>query len=490
MVERLRCVSAGLLVVCVAVGVRADDQGSDQSASEKPAAEKKTHTVERGPFRVEVEVDGVFEAVDMHEVRLQPEVWSTLKVEQAADEGTRVQQGEPILWLETKKLDEELRNLEFQRELGYLSLKKAEAELQSLEKSVPLDMESSRRIRKTTEEDLDYFNNVDEQQKKRSAEESLKSAEYSLEYAQEELDQLEQMYKADDLTEETEEIILKRAQRSVERSNFYLESARLRHDRTLQFLLPREKQQLEESEIRARLNLAKTEATLPTTLQIKRIELEKLNHAHQQLEEKLGFLQADREMMVIEAPAAGVVHYGEVDRGRWSTAANVRKKLRPGSSVSANTVLMTIVSAGPSFVRVDVPEDKYRYFQEGTPAKIKPTAFPKASYAGHSRALGPVAVKEGVYDGRITFKADGMEPPPVVGMTCKVVLTPHRSENAIAVPADAVFEDESDSERHYVYLDGEDEPKKQPVETGETFKKRTEILSGLNEGDVILLEKP
>ena len=305
MTNVLRLSSVFLFAVCAFGSIRADEESSDPSTSDPSTSdpstsEKKTHTVERGPFKVEVEVEGVFEAEETFEVSLQPEVWSTLKVEKAVDEGAVVEAGEPILWLETKKLDEELRDLKFQQELGYLSLKQAEVELQALEKFAPLDLESARRTRQTTAEDLDYFLNVDEQQKKRRAEESLKGAQYSLEYSQEELDQLEQMYKADDLTEETEEIILKRAQRSVERGEFYLESARLRHDRTLQFLLPREKLQVQESAVRAQLNLAKTESTLPTTLQMKRIGLEKLQHAQQQLDEKLDLLQADRELMVID----------------------------------------------------------------------------------------------------------------------------------------------------------------------------------------------
>jgi multidrug efflux pump subunit AcrA (membrane-fusion protein) len=487
MVVPFRLAAVCLLILCVSLRARADDE-----QSEKSAAEPKTHTVARQPFKVEVEVDGVFEAVERHEVSLQPEVWTSLKVEKAVDEGTSVTKGEPILWLETKQLDQELRDLEFSRELGYLSLKQAEVELQSLEKSVPLDLESARRSRQVAVEDLGYFLQVDEDHKKRSAEESLKSAEHSLEDAQEELDQLEQMYKADDLTEETEEIILKRAKRSVDRGNFYLESSRLRHDRTLQFLLPREKHQVQESATRAELNLAKAEATLPTQLETKRIELEKLQHAHQQTEEKLAFLRADRELMVVEAPASGVVFYGESERGKWSTAASIRSKLRPGGTVGANSVLMTIVPPGPLVVRVDVPEDKFRYFKEGTPATIEPKAYPDAEYRGTSARVSPIAVKDGVYDGRISFEAGDDDPQPLVGMTCKVVLIPYSRDDALTVPSQAVFGEEDDAEQKYVLLHSEDqdEPKKQPVEVGEEHKGRVEILSGLDEGDVILLEEP
>ena len=64
--------------------------------------------------------------------------------------------------------------------------------------------------------DLKRFLENDIDLTKRSAANSLKSSEQTLEYQLEELKQLEKMYKEDDLTEETEEIVLKRQRDAVE----------------------------------------------------------------------------------------------------------------------------------------------------------------------------------------------------------------------------------------------------------------------------------
>ena len=48
-------------------------------------------------------------------------------------------------------------------------------------------------------------------------------AKDTLEYEEEELRQLEKMYKADEATEETEKIVLKRARDTVKRAKFVLE---------------------------------------------------------------------------------------------------------------------------------------------------------------------------------------------------------------------------------------------------------------------------
>ena len=70
---------------------------------------------------------------------------------------------------------------------------------------------------------------------------SLKTSEQYLAYAAEELNQLKKMYEADDLTEETEEIILQRAQYQYERAKFSYEAAKIRNEEAIEFQLPRGK---------------------------------------------------------------------------------------------------------------------------------------------------------------------------------------------------------------------------------------------------------
>ena len=176
-------------------------------------------------------------------------------------------------------------------------------------------MRAAERTRQLADLELEHLNTIDEEMSRRSAAESLKSSEYSLEYAMEELHQLEQMYLADDLTEETEEIILKRARRSVERSQYFLETARIRHERTLEEGIPLARERLEEAAERAAASLDKSIVTLPGSLEQKRIDLLKLRTAQQELEQKFERLQKDRGLLTVEAPATGTVYYGHCDRG-------------------------------------------------------------------------------------------------------------------------------------------------------------------------------
>ena len=80
------------------------------------------------------------------------------------------------------------------------------------------------------------------------------------------------------------------------------------------------------------------------------------------------------------------------------------------------------------------------------------------------------------------------------GMACSIKFVPYRKDDALTVPSTAVFEDESeDALYHYVYLAKADKNAKYPkrrVTTGKTAQGKTEIITGLAEGDEILTAKP
>ena len=186
----------------------------------EPAPKIETLTVKKKPFRIVVELDGVFEAENAKEISVTPEAWPKLTVLKAAEHGQHVRKGDVILELETEKLDLAIADLRDDLKLSGLAIKLAEENLGSLEKTTPLDLESSRRAAKIAEEDKRFFFEVAKPFSLKAVDFGLKVAREQLEYQQEEYDQLEKMYKADDITEETEAIVLKRARiRWIRRSS-------------------------------------------------------------------------------------------------------------------------------------------------------------------------------------------------------------------------------------------------------------------------------
>ena len=409
--------------------------------------------------------------------------------------GTPVKQGDILVELDREKIDKAIQDAEVELSLGELALKHADEELPVLEKLLPIDLAAAERAKTQADEDLARFLEIDRPNSERVAQFSVKSAVEYLEYAKEELRQLEKMYRSKDLTEETEEIILRRTRFQVESSEFRLKEAELRRDATLKVELPRQQIRVGEAAVRQALDLQKARATLPLTLNQKQLGRAKLKHDQSRASEKLADLRHDREEMTIHAPADGLVYYGRNERGNWPGAAGMSSKLRKGGAVTADEVLITIVAPRPLIVRGAIEEKDLHNLavRDEQKGRATPAANPTLSLPARLTSLTPVPREAGKFDliADVELGPDAAFIKP--GMTCSLKFTTYRAHDALTVPSSAVTEDESDdgTMTHVVYLPGkEGKAEKRTVKIGKTAGGKTEILTGLRDGDEILGSRP
>ena len=131
-------------------------------------------------------------------------------VQSAVAHGATVRRGDVLLQLEPEKIDRALTDLKAEVKLSELALRATEEELAAVEKITPLELEANQRAARMTEEDRKSYFDVIRPFTIKAEDFNLRMSQAQLEYEQEELRQLEKMYKADDITEETEAIVLKR----------------------------------------------------------------------------------------------------------------------------------------------------------------------------------------------------------------------------------------------------------------------------------------
>ncbi len=468
-----------------------DSEKPDATKStEKPAAAKPAiHTVKKGPLKIEASLDGVFEAQNATEVILRPKVWATLKVLKAAEHGTAVKRGDLLVTLDTEKIDRAIADLRAEHKIANLGVGAAEQALATLEKTTPMDLAAGLRAHQNSQDDLDYYLKVTRPLALKSAEFSLKSAEQYVEYQREEVRQLEKMYKADDLTEETEEIILKRARNALERAEFSFKRTQILHERTMKVEMPRRYLARKESAKRAALAWNDVKAGLPVALQKQRLELKKTKIVRERSEEKLNDLLADRAAMIVKAPCDGIVYYGKAVRGKFSSTTST--EIRAGGAIAANKVFMTIVQPRPLLIRASVAEKDLGKISAGIKGTAQPTGFPDMKLSAIVNRLGTIPMSAGGFDARIAVALDSQAEAVMPGMTCKVKLVTYQNPSALTVPPQAVSTDESDERKHYVHVVGKKgKSKKRYVKVGKRTDKAVEILEGLSEGDKILSESP
>jgi len=474
-----------IILLCAPLGL------AQEPPAKEPPSPGSTHKVKRGPFRVEVQLTGVFEADRMWPVMLSPKDWSSFTVVDAARHGQEVKKGDTLVSLDMTEIDQRLEDLDYEMRIATLSQQLLDLDLELLKLTTPMDQESAERVFRIAAEDFRYFTETDRQQQAKMAEYSLKSARESLEYAQEELDQLEKMYKADDLTEETEEIILKRAQRDVERARFFLESTELRVKRSLDTELPRQEEQLRDGARRAEIALNKAKASLPNQLKKQEIEREKQVIANQRSAKKRDELNHDREIMAVKSPADGRVYYGQCRRGKWSGVDAVLSQLEPGGKLSPQNVFMTVVALRPLHIRADVPEKELHLIQKGIKGMAVPAGFPGIELPAAVLAVSPLPLATGTFDGVFQVTLGNDAQPVVPGMECKMTFVAYEKSDALTVPASAVFKDESTGRQNLVYVANADGTSaKRQVVVGQKTEQKWEILDGLAAGDQILLKEP
>jgi HlyD family secretion protein len=451
------------------------------------AATNETRVATRGIIKVKAQFDAVAEAIEAEPIKLTPKVWTDLTVIESVAHGARVKKGDLLVKLDVDKLRDQIEDLEADRPAATLALELAQAELDNLKQTTPQKIEAAKRAQKIADEEYAYFQSTGRAAREKSAKFNVKNSEQRLLGAEEEMKQLEKMYKADDLTEETEEIILKRQRFMVEAAQFYLQQSRESSAREFATLLPRENENMKNAKRDLELASSLAELTLPKALAKKQLDFEKLRRDQQKAERKLNDLRYDMDNLTPRSPLDGIAYYGASENGKWITGAMVGKKLVPGGKLMPNEILMTVINPDKLRLRATIPEAELGNYTAGMKGEAALVSSPSSKLAVKLDELGIVPLPGGGFDATLSLTRDKTV-RLLPGMNCKVAFTAVEKRVALAIPKSSVF---SDVAQKFVYVqkaDGTSE--KRVVKTGDSDDSLTEITDGISDGEKVLLKKP
>ena len=483
---RVRCVCMSSLMLAVGLIGWTEAPGADGAGPSKPA----TCKVEKGPIKVTTTLKGIVESEKMDEVALSPEAFTLpLTVVKAVEHGTVVKKGDVLVELDLEKIDQAIKDLGVELSQAELALKHADRELPVLEKLLPMDLAAAERSKARSAEDLARFLETDKPLAVLGVEFNDKSADFQLESSEDELAQLLKMYRSKDLTEETEQMILKRHRFMVEMAKFMLKVTKNQSEQTLKVELPRRELTVREEADRQSLALEKTRNLAPLEIGQKRVARDKLAYEQAKNGEKLAKLQDDRKAMTVRSPSDGIVFHGKAMHGQWTTAAAVAPRLTKGGVLAPQEVFLTVVAPRPAFIRATVEEKDLSMLHAGLGGQAVPTGYPGMKLPAKLATVSAVPLTPGNFDARVDVDlaaAPAIQP----GMACSVRFLSYRKDDALTIPESAVFSDPENDER-YVYLPGaEGKPTRRMVTVGKVVAGRAEIVEGLKEGDEILAAKP
>ncbi len=472
------------------------EDDSKEKADEKKADEKddkasEPHKVERKPLKIETKLSALFVASDTQEVALRPEAWSTFKVVEAVEHGTHVNKGDVLVRFDDEKIELKLADEMLDQQLGELAMMRLEEEFPRDKRLMELRYENARRRHEQLLEDYEHYKNIDRPFFVEVTNYRFQEAKESLASQKEELDQLEKMYDADELTEETEAIVLRRQRFEVETAELIMKLQTADRDYALKVQLPRRDQSYDTLLEEAELALQQSKTAKESGLTRSRYELEKKRDARARSVDRHSKLVSDRALMVLRAPTDGTVYYGRCVNGKWSEVASYTAKLKPFGNITANKVLMTLVNQRPLYVRAAITEKELPDFAVGQSVTLVPAGDTDLELPGEVTKVSSIPGSDKKFTAIV--EVDTVSAPDwlVAGMTCKANVTIYENPSALVIPIKLVQTDEDDKKKKYVMLvdPEQDKPVRRDVKLGREKEKLVEVLKGLKEGDEIVKEE-
>ncbi|MBI4657105.1 MAG: efflux RND transporter periplasmic adaptor subunit [Elusimicrobia bacterium] len=163
----------------------------------------------------------------------------------------------------------------------------------------------------------------------------------------------------------------------------------------------------------------------------------------------------------------------------------IQRAVEPGQPVAANQTILAL--SDRLIIRTSVDETDIGKVSENQAAQFILDAFPKETHSGRVVSIAHEAKTTGnitTYEVKVLpFKA----PPNLrAGMTADVHITVETKLKALLVPKEAVTYKAGSPTVMFLETQGK-EPVQRPVELGLSDKKNFEIISGVVEGDTVMI---
>ena len=452
-----------------------------QETSTAPSTQppKELLTLKRGTINATIDADGYFEPLNAAEVRIRPKAYQgDLLVARAAPHGASVKKGDVILEIDSTQLQKQLASAENDLATAQANLTKAEADVKLGDAGDALAAQMAEAELSNAEAGLKWWEQVDGQHMIKNAELGVKTAQNNVEDQGDELDQLRKMYKSEELTSATADIVVKRAIRALELAKIREGMAEGSAEKTkafdymytrqkLVFNIEKEKQEL------AQLRVAQEQqkALRQTALAAARIAADRANL-------RLADLREDADAFSFKAPFDGVVLYGQLQRGTWQNSDP--RLLRPDDKVNPGQTLLTLVSPEKLHLTIDVPEAKLGMVKAGLGVRVIPAGHPDAACLGTCGAPSPAGVmREWGQVFPTPVELSKLDPRILAGEKAQARVEAGSANDVLIVPVGAVT-------RGRVKIRTGEEEAWRDVVIGRSDGESVEIIDGLKEGDQIL----
>lgn len=451
------------------------------AANDTPEKKPETARVERQAFQDSITAQGKVIPLDAWEFVFRPEAYKgELRILEAAPAGLTVAKGDVLLRFDTESIDLQIEDAEFELESARLKAEHTEAEHEMADQAAGAELARTEMNLRHARDELETLMKFDIPIRNQDFAHSKQGFANRISDQEEEIRQLGAMYQEDELTEETEEIVLNRSRRDLERSKTSFQAMLEKRD---VFLKRREPNQIEKAELGVQQQTDSLER-LMRGQEMKResrsLLMAKTRRDLGKKKEALEKLKRDRSEFVVAAPHAGVVIHGDIESPKAFA-------VKAGGKAGAHTPILGVARPGRCRIDFQVPESKLQRVATGSTVSIRPKALEGQALPGKLDKIYriPSTAKgdEGQYAARAALgKSDERLLP---GMSCEVELALTPIKDALVVPSKAL---ETKAGKKICKVRVGDVVSERTVVTGPANETVTVIWEGLGEGDEVLLD--
>lgn len=468
----------GLILLAVVAGIAALIK-----SSQPPPQESSYYEVKRGDFLISIVEGGNIQAVN--EVAVRSEVEGTARIIFIVPEGSTVKKGQLVVELDSSAATDAVSQQQINVEKAQFALIQAEQQLAIQKSTVDSEVSAAKLKVEFAQSDLDKYVKGELEQTRRNAQIEITNVVENLQIAEERLEWSVKLEKNGYETKanlDKDRLAVSQTKLKLEQALKALELLEIfdfpKKKRALEAALQEATENLDRVNLQGERKLAQYAADLDTQKKTLDLSVTKLERDKKQL------MSAK-----IYAPQDGLVVYGGGgDDHRFSSESMIEE----GAVVRNRQEIIKLPDVSAMKLTVKIHESHINQIRLGQPAYVVFDSMPDRRFQGVVNKVAPLPDNQSrfgnpnlkVYATEILINDKLPNIKPGISARAEVVIT--NLQKVLTVPIQAVTTRKG---KQVVYLSGSP-PQNTPVTVGMYNVKFIEILSGLKEGDRVLLSPP
>lgn len=453
--------------------------------SDDPTSHLATFIAKRGPLTINVLESGTI--VPKEQITLRNEVEGRTSIVSLVPDGSLVKAGDLLVELDASTLKDLIIDQDIQAQRAEAAYISAQENLAVIENQAKSDIDVAKLTLRFAQQDLQQY--VDGLYPKDSNELTarIRLAEEDLKRAEDVNDWSKRLYEEKYLSE-TEYLADKLA---VQRRRLERDVAMSDLDLLRNFTYHRQIEQLTSDVNQADMALERTQRKASADVIQAKADLRAKELEYQRQKEKLKKSEDQLAKTRIIAPMDGMVVYA-TSSGRRSPFDR-REPMDIGVEVTERQDLINLPTATLMKAQVDIHETSLQKVRIGLPVVISVDALAGKKFLGQVGSIAPLP------DARMMYMNPDLKVYPTdifiegtdlelrAGMSCKAEIIVAQYTDVVFIPVQAVLRVGG---KHVVFVVKDGSTEERTVEIGLDDNRMIHIISGLDEGEVVLMTPP